>query len=305
MNWTWISVLLCAAILAWLAFVARVRSSIQKYADDLRNVMRDMQLQTQQLTNVREAARETKKESQRRASELKQLRSAIESLTKQVQHAANEKQALTESLRASQELVTDLRRTLARSEARCKKLQADVTTASLSRWELLSRLHTDTTQRLAAFDHLRKPQNPPLLRDSSSPPSRQLSEHSLSPTIIAKSPSGSCLLSLRPDLTVSEDEEEQRDLEHFAIGPSQFERAQVNDFSASHLASASQRHDLPLSLLRTPWLDSTTRTADGTGESSGSLANALQPQLNASSSGLIARSALNDGGDQSNCLERI
>lgn len=56
MHWTWVSLLLCCGVVVWFAYVARVRSSIQKYADDLRKVMRDMQQQTQQLTSVREVS---------------------------------------------------------------------------------------------------------------------------------------------------------------------------------------------------------------------------------------------------------
>lgn len=54
MHWMWIPLLVVAAILCALTSVFRLRSSIQKHTDELRRVMREMQLQTEQFTKVRE-----------------------------------------------------------------------------------------------------------------------------------------------------------------------------------------------------------------------------------------------------------
>lgn len=203
-------------------------------------------------------------------------------------------------MRNSQEVVTDLRRRLARSEARCKKLEAEVAAASLTRWELLSKLHTDATQRLTAINYLRQPQNGALLRDVGSPPSRQFSEYSLSPIAMAKSPSESCLLSLKPDLSVSDDDNDDGDgegvrkgdgggdggFEEIAIGASHSGLGGDKEWWSKGAGTDGQEGESrALRLGRAPWVDSMGAVAEG-GESCGSLANALQPEVTGSWSGV-------------------
>lgn len=206
---------------------------------------------------------------------------------------------MKESIRGSQEVVTDLRRRLARSEARCTKLEAEVAAASLTRWELLSKLHNDTTQRLAAINCLRQPQNGALLRDVGSPPSRQFSEHSLSPIAMPKSPSESCLLSLKPDLSVSDDDDDNGEevggggerggeggFEEIAIGASYSGLSTRNEWRGNPPGVVGrQEENRALRLVRAPWVDS-MRELPEAGESCGSLANALQPEVTESWSGV-------------------
>lgn len=183
---------------------------------------------------------------------------------------------MTESFHSSQETVIDLQRKLARCEARCKKLEADVSAASLTRWELLSKLHTNTMQHLTAISHLRQAVNPPMLRDLGSPPSNQVSEHSRLVPSVTKSGNESSLLSMRPDVGVSDDEEEEEiDLEELSIGPSRL--------------AAQQKF---VSLRRAPWGNAGFSASSSGKWSAGSIASGLRAIRWTSGGGLIAVSGM-------------
>lgn len=186
---------------------------MQRYADDLRRAARELSVQSQQLTSVEEAAKESRKESTRRAKELQSLKDKVASLTASVETLTKERDTARDEARNLLARLATLSTELAKSDARREILEKEVAAASLVRLELLSKLRTDENERISALNSLRHPaaaKLPAFLHGSPGVPI-VTSERALSPMSVAKSPSESMLLSLHPDLNVSDDDDDEFD----------------------------------------------------------------------------------------------
>lgn len=183
---------------------------MQRYADDLRRAARELSVQSQQLTSVEEAAKETKKESSRRAAELQTLRDRVSTLSASVANVTAERNVARAEAAKLHARLARMSTQLAKSDARRETLEKELAAASLVRLELMSKLLTDENERLSALNKLRHPSAArprPFLPDS--PGTKPFTnESALSPLSVAKSPSTSMLLSLHPDLAFSDDDDE-------------------------------------------------------------------------------------------------
>lgn len=187
---------------------------MQSYSDELHRAARELTLRYNELTSMREAAKESKQESKRRATELKSLRDTITKLNTQVTSLTEERDQARDTAVELQAKVTDLTTRLARADVRRANLEKELSAATLMRLEVLSQLRTDETQRIRALNRLRQPGGGVVAAPVSPIATRRV-ETQLSPLSVAKSPSESFLANLQPDLDVdsSEDEVDMRALE--------------------------------------------------------------------------------------------
>lgn len=211
MDWSWLLWQVTFAFLLCFVATRRSRSSMQRYADDLRLAAHELSVQSQQLTVVEEAAKESTKQSTRRAKELQTLHDNASALSVTVETLTAERDAAREEVTFLRSRLNDVSTKLARSDARRDILEKEIAAARLVKLELLSKLRIDEDERLSALNSLRRPTalRAPLIPQGSPSTHSITSETALSPLAVAKSPSESMLLSLHPDLEMSDDEESE------------------------------------------------------------------------------------------------
>eukprot|EP00177_Eucheuma_denticulatum_P004201 GFKZ01007619.1.p1 GENE.GFKZ01007619.1~~GFKZ01007619.1.p1 ORF type:complete len:1145 (+),score=202.32 GFKZ01007619.1:2024-5458(+) len=217
-SWVWILLVFLCAVAFLLLADRRGRSAMQSYSDELHRAARELTLRSNELTSMREAAKESKQESKRRATELKSLRDTIAGLNTQVSLLTEERDQACDTVVKLQAKVTDLTTRLARADVRRASLEKELSAATLMRLEVLSQLRTDETQRIRALNRLRQPGGGVVAAPLSPVATRRVDTR-LSPLSVAKSPSESFLSKLQPDLDVdsSEDEVDMKALEDMRV----------------------------------------------------------------------------------------
>lgn len=301
MAWTWLSVFIALLAITYILAAARMRTTVLRYTEDLRKVMRQIAAQTQHLTTAREAARETKQQSVQRASELTSLRAQVAALTASLDSEKKHRKALENTLATAEKRITELRALLARSEARRDKVESELTAAQCLQYELVSKLSVDESRRMAALNHVRRPRETMITQPDmcftpdSTPPRRErnaqhaVDELALSPGPFAKSPSESALLNLHPDITLSDSEDDLPEVVTIGVGRGiNSDFALASSSSSPSLATDFRHVQSPLALRRAPWANSMTRGGRGI---AACIVSPFQPAASTASpaSGLVSR----------------
>lgn len=247
------------ALLASYVYVARAQSSTAEYIGKIQALARELNSKAANLDKARETAKESTDAFARRHQELEALRTETRALRVQCALARDELRAARSDRDAARKDAAALRARVDEDARARAKLEKDVAAAQTQHWELVSRLHHDERARLSALNRLRRP--PALLYPSSdderasSAPSSAAAP--VAPVVavdraLAKTPSESHLLSLQPDLSAS-DSDDDFDESFALMPPVAAKRASV----AARTASApARRTAAQLSLLRPPWVDS-------------------------------------------------
>lgn len=205
MDWRWIIVLAaCASAAAWYVVAERWRK-MQRSMAQMRRMVRELSLRSEQLSSAREAEKASKTESARRAVELRALRDRVAALTQQAGALTLERDRARADAAGLRVRVADLSTRLAKADVRREALEKEIAALTLVRLELQSKLRSDESQRISALNQLRRPSLAPPRSPTEVPTS---DSRALSPLPVTKSPSESQLLSLEPDLTVSDGEED-------------------------------------------------------------------------------------------------
>ncbi len=180
-----------------------------------------------------QTAKESNDQVERRNKELQTLRDETKFLRSLVDKLKEQNDSLAKDLTVQVNTAEELRRKLEDAQKSKTKLEKDVMAAEGLHWELVSRLHVDDRQRVSALNRLRRPHqyHYPSSNDSPDPNEDSSTAHSseallpirvsetFAPRQVAKSPSESYLLSLQPNLNVSDSDSDSESSVFHADGP--------------------------------------------------------------------------------------
>lgn len=123
----------------------------------MRKVLNEITAQRQQLLTMRDSARVTARESQKRTNELTSLRQKIVSLTSAFNTVSAERDSLKVQQNAAEARIEHLSQRLAEQEALVARLRDDLVSSQQMRWKMIRRTHEDVARNLMINSYLERP----------------------------------------------------------------------------------------------------------------------------------------------------